>query len=94
MVDRRRRSSIAARSNLLLVSLRRIVAFFYVEVQVCFRLINGTVYVLVIDAEDANLMVDRSFQVASEDMSFFHMLGIEVRSENDDRYQPIRADKV
>jgi hypothetical protein len=55
---------------------------------------NGTIYVLVIDAEDANLMVGRSFQVASEDMSFFCVLSIEVRSEDDDRYQLIRADKV
>ena len=49
---------------------------------------------VVTHAEDANLMVGHSFQVASEDMSFFRVLGIEVRSENDDRYQPIRVDKV
>jgi hypothetical protein len=55
---------------------------------------NGTVYVLVTDAEDANLMVGRSFQVASEDMSFFRVLSIEIRYEDDDRYQLIRADKV
>jgi hypothetical protein len=55
---------------------------------------NGTVYVLVTDAEDANLMIGRSFQVASEDMSSFRVLSVEIRSEDDDRYQLIRADKV
>jgi hypothetical protein len=54
----------------------------------------GILILSVTDAGDANLMVGRSFQVASEDMSFFRVLSIEIRYEDDDRYQLICADKV
>lgn len=47
---------------------------------------NGTLYVLVIDAEDANLIPGHSFEVAGENMSFYCVLSIEVRSEDDDWY--------
>jgi hypothetical protein len=37
---------------------------------------NGTVYVKVTGEEDANLMDGRSFEVAGERMSFYHVLSI------------------
>ena len=56
--------------------------------------VNGTVYVLVVDAQEAQLMDDRSFKVGGELMSFYRVLNIETRSAGDDIYQSGYVDKV
>jgi len=52
---------------------------------------NGTMYVKVNDEADANLMAGRSFEVAGERMSFYHILNISVRSEEEDIYQTVKC---
>ena len=44
---------------------------------------NGTMYIKVTGEEDANLMAGRSFKVAGERMSFYHVLSIRVRPVED-----------
>ena len=44
---------------------------------------NDTVYVKVTGEEDANLIAGRSFKVAGERMSFYHVLSIRVRPVED-----------
>ena len=56
--------------------------------------VNGTVYVLVLDAKEARLMVGRSFKVGGEEMSFYLVLNIEQRSAGDDIYQSASVRKV
>ena len=56
--------------------------------------VNGTVYVLVVDAQEAQLMDDRSFKVGGELMSFYRVLNIETRSAGDDIYQSAYVSKV
>ena len=56
--------------------------------------VNGTVYVLVVDAQEAQLMDDRSFKVGGELMSFYRVLNIETRSAGDDIYQSASVRKV
>jgi hypothetical protein len=53
---------------------------------------NGTVYVLVGDAQEALFMVGRSFKVGSELMSFYRVLNIETRAAGDDIYQSASQD--
>lgn len=55
---------------------------------------NGTVYVLVIDEADANLMAGRSFEVAGQIMSFYRVLSIAVRSKAEDFYQSVDSDSI
>lgn len=55
---------------------------------------NGTVYVLVRDAQEAQLMAGRSFRVSGEIMSFYCVLNIKTRSAVDDIYQSCYVDKV
>jgi len=56
--------------------------------------VNGTVYVLVVDAQVAQLMVGRSFKVGGELMSFYRVLNIETSSAGDDIYQSACVRKV
>ena len=56
--------------------------------------VNGTVYVLVVDAQVAQLMVGRSFKVGGELMSFYRVLNIETSSVGDDIYQSACVRKV
>lgn len=55
---------------------------------------NGTVYVLVRDAQEAQLMAGRSFRVSGEIMSFYRVQNIKTRSAVDDIYQSCYVDKV
>ena len=53
---------------------------------------NCTVYVKVDKESDANLMAGRSFEVAGETMSFYRILSIRVRSEEEeDIYQTVKC---
>ena len=47
---------------------------------------NGTVYVLVKDEEDANMMADCSFLVGGGIMSLYRVLSIGVRGKTEDSY--------
>jgi len=48
------------------------------------------VYVKVDKESDANLMVWRSFEVAGERMSFYCILSLRVRAEEEDIYQTVK----
>jgi len=52
---------------------------------------NGTVYALVLGVGGDALMAGRSFEVDGQTLSFYHVLSIEVRSENDDRFQSVQS---
>jgi hypothetical protein len=56
--------------------------------------VNGTVYVLVLDVEETQLMAGRSFKLEGEEMSFYRVLNIEQRSAGDDIYQSGYVDKI
>ena len=56
--------------------------------------VNGTVYLLVGDAQEAQLMDGCSFKVGGQLMSFYHVLNIETRSAGDDIYQSASVRKV
>jgi len=55
---------------------------------------NGTVYVLVKDEENANMMAGRSFLVGGGIMSLYRVLSIGVRAKAEDSYQSFRVDKI
>ena len=55
---------------------------------------NGTVYVLVKDEENANMMAGRSFLVGGGIMSLYHVLSIGVRAKAEDSYQSFCVDKI
>ena len=42
--------------------------------------LNGTVYVLVLNVEEAQLITGRSFKVGGEEMSFYRVLNIDQKS--------------
>ena len=49
---------------------------------------------LVLDAQEAQLMAGRSFKVGGEEMSFYRVLSIEQRSAGDDIFQSAKVYKV
>ena len=51
---------------------------------------NGTVYVKVDKKSEANLMAGRSFEVAGERLSFYCILNLRVRAE-EDIYQTVKC---
>jgi hypothetical protein len=56
--------------------------------------INSTVYVLVPEGEDAQLMAGRAFNVAGQDICFYRVLKIEERSGDVDLYQSLPCRKI
>lgn len=55
---------------------------------------NGTVYVLLEKAEDADLMMGRSFRADGQYMSFCRVLNMEVLPAADDFYQSALCSKI
>jgi hypothetical protein len=55
---------------------------------------NDTVYVLVKDDEDTNMMFGRSFLVGGGGISFYRVMSIGVKAEAEDLYQSFRVDKI
>jgi hypothetical protein len=56
--------------------------------------VNGIVYVLVENAEAAELMTGCCFRVDEEHITFFRVLKMEERSEFDDFYQSASCSKI
>ena len=56
--------------------------------------VNGTVYVLVENAEAAELMTGRCFRVDEEHITFFRVLKMEERSESHDFCQSASCSKI
>ena len=50
---------------------------------------NGTVYVLVSDENDANLMVGHSWAVGGQRISLYRVLSIGIRPKEEDFYQSV-----
>lgn len=53
---------------------------------------NGTVYVLVINEADANMMAGRSWTVGGQLISLYRVLSITLRAKADDWYRTVDSD--
>lgn len=56
--------------------------------------VNGRVYVLVKDEEDADLMKGRSFYVQGQSFSFYRVLSVAIRAKDEDFYQKTRVEQI
>lgn len=60
----------------------------------CLDSVSSTVYVLVPDAEDAQLMAGCAIKVDGQDICFYHVLKIEERSADVDLFQSLPCLKI